>query len=111
MTNQPLIDIIVDAWEKVCHYIADGHADEFTGPRKETLVLGRLRGEIVQNWPNVAVESPEAEMEAEFGDWYIDLVCIREGERAAISGDSQWRLIRFQYPSGADLRIRDATRR
>ena len=81
MRYQPLTGIIFDAWEKVCHYIADGHVDEFTGRRKETLVFQRLRGEILQDWPTVRVD-----MQATFDDWRIDLVCIRGRERVAVEG-------------------------
>jgi len=82
MSYQPLTDIIFDAWEKVCHYIANGHADRFTGRRKETLVFRRLRGEIVQDWPSVIAPA----MQATFGDWRIDLVCVRGRERVAVEG-------------------------
>ena len=84
MRHQSLTDIILAAWEKVCHYIADGHADEFTGRRKETLVFRRLRGEILQGWPSARVIGPD--MQATFGDWRIDLVCIRGKERVVVEG-------------------------
>jgi hypothetical protein len=84
MSYQPLTDIIFDNWEKVCQYIADGHANEFTGRSKETLVFRRLKREIVQDWPSVRLIGPDRQ--ATFGDWRIDLVCIRGRERVALEG-------------------------
>jgi len=84
MEYRPLITIIFDAWHAVSCYIAKGHADEFTGKKKETLVLRKLRKEIEKIYPALELVGPD--IQERFRSWQIDLVCSCGEYKIAIEG-------------------------
>ncbi len=84
MENPSLTTAILNAWQTVCSNIADGHANEFTGPGKETSVFRLLQGKIERALPGLTPIGPDGQ--EKFQEWYIDLVCFRENERIAVEG-------------------------
>jgi hypothetical protein len=84
MREQALNVTIIEAWQRLVHYIAGGHAGEFTGQKKETAMLRQLRREIERAQPSLRIVGPD--MQERFNNWSIDLVCALEPERIAVEG-------------------------
>jgi hypothetical protein len=74
---------IIDAWRTTATYVA-GHAAEFSGQKKETLVLRRLREEIERVARSVRVTGPD--VQERFNSWSIDLVCRDTSDTIAVEG-------------------------
>lgn len=85
MDKPSLKVIIIDAWQAVAHYVARGHAAEFSGQSKETLVFRSLRNEIERLTPSVRIKGPDDQ--ERINNWSIDLVCKNGAETTiAIQG-------------------------
>lgn len=79
-----IIPIVLEAWNIVTKYISSGHANEFLGKKKETLVFRKLRIEIEKIHPTLEIIGPD--FQQRFRSWKIDLVCVLGEEKIAIEG-------------------------
>lgn len=84
---------VLEAWRKTCRYIAGGHAQEFVGQKKETVVLRHVRaqieaGDTSQRFRLVGPDSQET-----FNTWKIDLVCADPPSRVAVAVEGKYKVL------------------
>ena len=77
---------VLEAWGTTCRYIAGGHAKEFVGQKKETIVLRHVRAQIDAGDANQRLSLVGPDSQEKFNTWKVDLVCANPPSRVAVEG-------------------------